>query len=382
VPGPKTKEEALGAALADLQEKDPVRRRQAAAHLARLRVRDNPDVVKALEKLLGDEGRGTRAEAAKALGACNSKASVPALVKLLGENDRETRLAALAALGQLKDPQAAAAIAARLAQDTEAATAALKEIGPAAEGALLAQLKGRDTGLRLKVCRVLKYVATPKSAAALTTLAKDRKDPEVAQAALQILQHDAAVLAAILKIQDTDSTIAARREGIEAIAALEPNGRRAEVARLLESLATPRSVYNQWGLVRTLGEWGMAETTVPVLIRMLDPEERRGGNVEVMNALVRFKDERAVDPCVPYLTSPFDARGAHQALINLGDVAEWPLQKHLKDPNPSIRREVCAVLQAIGTTDSIAALQAAASDADQGVVLAAQAALKEVAERP
>ena len=37
-----------GNALADLEEKEPVRRRRGAAHLARLRVRENAKVIKAL----------------------------------------------------------------------------------------------------------------------------------------------------------------------------------------------------------------------------------------------------------------------------------------------------------------------------------------------
>src|SRR5262249_12833092 len=149
---------------------------------------------------------------------------------------------------------------------------------------------------RLAACRVLKYVATVKSAPTLNATIKDKKDPQLAQAAFDVVQYDGAVQAAVRKVQE--SSPFSRRDGLSALAGMEPNGRRAEVAGVLETHVGQADRFDQRDLMRALGEWGSAETTVPVLLRRLDPQAQLGGNGEVINALVRFKDERAITPLV------------------------------------------------------------------------------------
>jgi HEAT repeat protein len=379
-PPARTKEEAIAQATADLKSGDAKRQRAGANRLARLRsTKANEKVTIALEGLLGNADAPVRQAAAQALATWGTRDSVPPLLKLLEDKDKEVRAAALLALGKLHDERAVEPVAARLADDTAAAGAALKEMGPMAEKAVLAHFRGPVASLRLEACKVLDVIATSRDAGeALRAATRDKRDPQLAQAAALVLQHDAAILKAV---QDTrDSFPGKRGEGLQLLAHLEPNARRSAVARILEEMAAQNDAFNHENVLKALAVWGTPET-VPVLLRLVDQQVSIPKNAPLFATLAKLKDERAVDVIAPSLTNFFEGEAARKALKELGEVGEWQLHKYLNDPNPPMRKEVCAVLQAIGTADSLPALRAATQDTDADVAKAAQDAIRAIESR-
>ena len=96
-----------------------------------------------------------------------------------------TRPLAMEALGVLKDPRGAEAVAKRLAVANERpqATKSLQTMGPAAEEVVIGYLKEKDAAVALEACKILGAVGTKKSLAPLRTLATDKSNKQLAQAA-------------------------------------------------------------------------------------------------------------------------------------------------------------------------------------------------------
>jgi HEAT repeat protein len=293
---------------------------------------------------------------------------------------------AVAALGHLKTEKAAEPLLKHLEVDFDPALEALKELGTLAEPAALARLKDKnaDRKVRLDACKVLIFVFTVKSGPELTALSRDKRDSELAPIARAALAHDRAVATAEANMNRTDALgFRERAEGLKSLANLAPNGRRAEVAASLIRQLAKDNPWTREELGTALAVWHVPET-VPSLIQVLrnrasDPFQHH--TIPILTALGRLKDPRAVDEIVPLLGNNFVHENVRQALVNLGDVAEWPLHKHLEDSNPKIRAAVCDVLRSVGTEDSIPALQAAALDSDGQVAAKANEALAAIARR-
>jgi hypothetical protein len=156
--------------------------------------------------------------------------------------------------------------------------------------------------------------------------------------------------------------------------------RRAEVARALEKLTTHWQFNARSSAAHALVVWAIPDN-MPALIKMLDdtvPSVR----AEAMNALAALKDERGARAVAKMLTSLPDRGNAAKALETMGPVAEKAVLPFLTNPDAQVKVEACHILKAIGTQDSVAALQTAAQDKNRLVSQAAQDALTALAGRP
>jgi hypothetical protein len=135
----------------------------------------DPEVAKTLESMLVNQDDGfTRKDAAKALETWAIKENVPALIRMLGDESPWVRQSAMKALSRLHAAEAAEPIAARLADLGDRATASqsLKDLGPAAEAAVIEQLDSKDERARREACSILKAIGTSKCLPALEQTAK------------------------------------------------------------------------------------------------------------------------------------------------------------------------------------------------------------------
>ena len=135
----------------------------------------DPEVAKTLESMLVNQDDGfTRKDAAKALETWAIKENVPALIRMLGDESPWVRQSAMKALARLQAAEAAEPIAARLVDlgDRAAASQSLKDLGPAAEAAVIEQLDSKDERARREACSILKAIGTSKCLPALEQTAK------------------------------------------------------------------------------------------------------------------------------------------------------------------------------------------------------------------
>jgi len=140
---------------------------------------------------------------------------------------------------------------------------------------------------------------------------------------------------------------------------MRPNERRQEVARVLESLLNDPELFVRQHAIDALAVWGSKEN-VPALIKIL--EESKGFQEvfvrhSAIKALGGFKDERAAEPLAACLEELTDRHFAGEALQKLGPAAEKPVLRRLTHHDWQVRMAACEVLQAVGTRDSIPALE-------------------------
>jgi hypothetical protein len=160
----------LDQTLADVADTRTPRRLAALDNLARTA----PDeanrtrVSEALNAVLLDPDAKVRDEALAAVMVWGTKENTTTLLKVLGTAqtvgpDCEAHI--IAALGAIKDSGAAVALAQELTDPPmrEAAGAALRSIGPAAEDAVIPFVKSMDAGARMEAGAVLAEIGTAKS---------------------------------------------------------------------------------------------------------------------------------------------------------------------------------------------------------------------------
>lgn len=157
--------DAVTKALYNLKSANVHKRMEAARKLKDMLPDDRrrKEVVKGLEPVLQDDEFFTRKFAIEALGIWGNKEAVPLLLQAM--RDKETRDDAMKALARLKDERAAEPIAERLDDfsDLLSAVEALKQMGPAAEKAVLARLNHPDMHVRHFIFEILKVIGTKRS---------------------------------------------------------------------------------------------------------------------------------------------------------------------------------------------------------------------------
>jgi hypothetical protein len=169
VPGPDA--DGVTKALFELKSSNVLKRHEALRKLkGTLPDQRRAEVCKALEPLMNDSDHFTREWSIETLGIWGTKETVPILLKAM--NDNETRSVAIKALGRLKDERAIEPIADRLEEffDRRAASEALKQMGPAAEDAVLKRLNHPDDQVCMAACDILKAIGTKRSLPALEKL--------------------------------------------------------------------------------------------------------------------------------------------------------------------------------------------------------------------
>jgi hypothetical protein len=141
-------------------------------------------IAKYFKKIAESDDHFNSKKAIKGLVIWGGKYSVPILLKLLDQAHRFDKEDIIRALGELKDPQAAEAVTAYLGEfhSREAAFAALKQMGPAAEDALIAAAPSDNADVCLPCINLLGDVGTDKSLPLLRE-AQNSKNPDVRGAA-------------------------------------------------------------------------------------------------------------------------------------------------------------------------------------------------------
>ena len=192
-PDPKVKEQLD---LLDKASTDKPAALQALHALTAMpRDRDSRSAaVTAIAGLLASADDELRVAAIEALAHWDWSSKLDDVLPLLKHAHAPTRLAAIAYCGEMQDGAAAETLCERMSQpeDREKIAAALREIGPAAENAVLELLKHRDSAVRVAACSILSEIGSDDSAAALRKVARGT-DPAAAasKAALEKMGYSA-----------------------------------------------------------------------------------------------------------------------------------------------------------------------------------------------
>lgn len=183
---------------------------------------------------------------------------------------------------------------------------------------------------------------------------------------------------------DLKSPLSSRREeAARRLKTMPPNERRAEVARtLVEALQKETNPFNRQEIMEALAVWGTKDA-VPDMLKALHSLEKHDfvTRQAIFHVLARLKDERACEPIALYLEDLPSRHDAAEALKAMGSIAEKAVLKRLDKPDPFLRQQVCEILAAIGTKESLPALQKVVAENDFVVSGHAQRAIRAIKSR-
>ena len=273
--------------------------------------------------------------------------------------DNERRQKAMVTLGKLKEARAADLIATRLpnAFDGNAANEALREMGPAAEKAVLKYFNhGAFPGSARDSARKLLQGYGTKPEVLLTQCVSDLEDADknVRNAALQCIAKTPVI---------------------------EP--KKAEVAKGLNKAIEDENSFRNRDLIAALENWGTNDN-VPRLIEVLDSMRFRSEGV--IRLLAKTRDPDALKAIAKRLNVLADRTEAQKVLRDCGAAAEPAVIDAMKTTTDVFARAECVrILGDIGTKEkSVPALFALAMQFPQDPSLrgAVPAALKKINSRP
>jgi hypothetical protein len=166
--------DAVTRSLIELKSSEVHKKKQALDRLQRA----NPDgrvdqVAQAVIPLLEDDDQFLVNDAIKVLAVWRSPEALPALIGRTRDNRHFVRSEAIKALGKYQDNGVAEAIVAVFKEDGFAVEAALKEMGPVAEPAVIPLLKSPDPDLRRQACGVLKIIGGQETLKVMQSLPSD-----------------------------------------------------------------------------------------------------------------------------------------------------------------------------------------------------------------
>jgi HEAT repeat protein len=157
--------------------------------------------------------------------------------------------------------------------------------------------------------------------------------------------------------------------------------RRDEMVAALKPLLTHKDVLTRAAGVRAFGAWA-GKDSVPAVVKSLKDKNsvvRRAA----MEALGKLRDERGADAVARLLLSDGDRFDAGNSLRAMGAIAEKSVRKVLKNDERRVKVEVCGILKAIGTRESLGSLTFVAEhETDVVVARAALEAVKAIRARP
>ncbi|MGZ5441354.1 MAG: HEAT repeat domain-containing protein [Thermoanaerobaculia bacterium] len=343
----------------------------AMAGCARFRVKQ------ALKDLDSPDAK-TRAAAAETLGGTKAPEAVPPLVAALKDKDSAVRVAAVRALGHIGRAEAVEPLLAAAAdQDlSEAADAALKDIGAAGEEALLAALRKKPVSIH--AVRALGAMKSEKAVEPLLALAFDssQESAEEAREAVGRIGGARVTQAAMERANATEP--ATRKLAYEILGALKS---RDAVPMLIEKLADPdreiaasaaaalgaigddRAIEPLFAALRAKGKdsdalqpaagRALGAFGAPVVPRLLESLEDGDEFVRAAAAsgLGKTGDARVVPALIRHLgddggenTSYHSTLGA--ALADAGPAAVGPVLEAAKNPKEKIRSGALMALNA------------------------------------
>lgn len=187
--------------------------------------------------------------------------------------------------------------------------------------------------------------------------------------------NDKDVDAAIADLASGDTERASRAATL--LAEKAPAHPYPRAAKALEPvMLSARNAGDRANAAKAMKAWA-CEENVPALISALNDSwpPTRSGAIE---ALLRFKPKQAIAPVAQRLGDPFNRDAAAMFLKAMGPMAERAVLVHMESTDPWVRKEVCEVLQVIGTRASIPVLEKAVRDSNWMVNKPAEQAMAAV----
>ncbi len=166
--------DAVTRSLIQLKSSETHKKKEGLSRLERT-TPDNrlAEVVGAVLPLLDDDDGWLVGDAIKVLAIWKSPDAVPALINRTSDNRGGVRHEAIKALAKIKDPRGVEAIVVRIKEDGFQVEDALKEMGSMAEQALIERLTNPDSGVRRRVCEILKAIGGKEALKAMNALPAD-----------------------------------------------------------------------------------------------------------------------------------------------------------------------------------------------------------------
>ncbi len=365
--------------LADLGCVDPHRRRKAVERLTEAEPKElRKEIAEALKKNVREGEHFERIKGIEALAHWAGAAAVPDLIELVDDKDTFVAAEAIKALGEFPEPRVAEALVDRLGHHHQAEHA-LRNLGPAAEDALLAVLDPNDRKRTPLACEILGEVGTRKSLEKLKEMARSENffvRVSADKAVHQVARRPAASSVATpakpsaepggkpearpsakpaagdpisIALLDLELSEGRARGAADRLAKMSVDeGRRAEVsAALVKVLGSAQDHWTTVACVKALGAWHTPEA-VPAMIRCLD-HESHGVRWPAFEALAKVQDERAAEAVAARLAEGGDRGHAAKALAEMGPVAEGAVLPYVSHADPSVRTEAIKTLGRIGT---------------------------------
>jgi predicted Zn finger-like uncharacterized protein len=168
-----------------------------------------------------------------------------------------------------------------------------------------------------------------------------------------------------------------RADAVRRLKDMRPDEHREEVRKALEAHINDPDIFLRGDIIEALGVWGNKES-VPLLLKALNDEHARSAAIQ---ALGRLKDERAVEPLAERLENFFSRHDAEEALKAMGPMAEKAVIPRLRHHDDGVRGSACEVLRAIGTKESLPALQVVVDEKNFFISPKAEEAIRAIKAR-
>ena len=166
--------DAITRSLIELKSSENHKKKQAIERLERSTPDGRVDqVAQALIPLLDEDDGFLVQSVEKTLGVWRSPEAVAPLIARTRDNRHFVRSEAIKALGKYQELRAAEAIVAVIKDDGFATESALKEMGAAAEPAVIPLLRSGDEDLRRKACDILGQIGGQETLKAMQALPTD-----------------------------------------------------------------------------------------------------------------------------------------------------------------------------------------------------------------
>lgn len=157
------------------------------------------------------------------------------------------------------------------------------------------------------------------------------------------------------------SQLPKRQEAARTLKAMRPDDkRRPEVVKALEPLINANDPFTRHEAIEVLCVWANKDS-VPLLLKALAAGDNFVIRGEVIKALGRLKDERAIEPIAQRLEEFAERDAAIEALKAMGPAAEKAVLARLDHDDWQVRQAACEILIKIGTRQSIPALEKVAA---------------------
>jgi hypothetical protein len=235
-----------------------------------------------------------------------------------------------------------------------------------------ASMQTKTTVRRVKLVFKSRLLAGAERAAALA--------PPPPPAPAQLRRPSAVDLEKItedLKSPDLET----RRSAMRQINGLKIESPSTELVDLVAAMATDSDSYVRMTVGNFLGTYGTTNQ-VPVLLKLAKDSDWSTRQPAV-KALGKLKDERAIEPLADLIARGGSMYGqdASAALINIGPPAEKAVLELLNERNTDTQRQACNILQQIGTSASLDALQRIVGTGEQQTSQAAVEAIRAIKQR-